>query len=74
MAKAISPMEMPFLPEGAVEWRRSARRGGVYHARGVLGDVACKSLQLDRFKSVAAKDLSDMRYWGVCSRCYLKAN
>lgn len=72
MAKAIAPKEMPALPENAVEWRRSLRRGSVYHAH-VIGFPACGArIYLDRNKSEYPRGLGDMQYWGVCPRCYSK--
>ena len=72
MAKAIAPKEMPELPEGTVGWRRSSRRGSMFHAH-VSGFTACRSIYLDRDKSIAADSLGDMQFWGVCPRCLAKA-
>jgi hypothetical protein len=73
MAKAIAPTEMPPLPEGMIAWGRSTRRaGGMYHAH-VIGFTACHSIRLDRFHSSEPRHLGDMKYWGVCPRCYAKA-
>lgn len=73
MARAIAPKEFPPLPDGMVQWARSTRRvGGMFHAH-VIGMTACGSIRLDRFNSEEARDVHDMKYWGVCPRCYKKA-
>lgn len=72
MAKAICPNVIPDLPDGTTEWRRSLRRGSMFHAH-VMGHAACGSIYLDRHKSETADGLGDMQYWGVCPRCMAKA-
>lgn len=68
--KAIAPNEFPPLPDSATAWARSLRRGSVYHAHA-LGFPVCNSkLYLDRNRSEAPRNVADMQYWGVCSRCY----
>lgn len=48
MARAIAPCEIPPLPEGATDWRRTLRRGSMFHAH-VLGRPVCGSrVYLDR--------------------------
>ena len=72
--KAIVPQEMPTLPDDCTGWARSKRgRGGMYHAH-TLGFTACGSLVLDRHKSEPVRYLGDMQFWGVCPRCFRKAN
>lgn len=71
MAKAIAPLEIPTLPEGMIEWRRSSRRGSMFHAH-TLGFTACGTIRLDHLKSEPPKGLGDMQYWGVCPRCFAK--
>lgn len=72
MSRAVVPLAVPILPEGAVEWRRSSRRGSMYHAH-VLGFPACGArLYLDRHKSEAGYELGDFQYWGCCPRCVAK--
>lgn len=74
MSRAISPREVPGLPEGATGWRRSTRRaGGMYHAHDPLGRSICGTLQLDRHKSEEPRSLGDFQYWGACPRCHRKA-
>lgn len=73
MTKAAVPTEMPPLPEGATQWRRSNRRGSMYHAHSVGFPVCGARLYLDRHKSDIPRDLGDMQYWGVCPRCFAKA-
>lgn len=72
MSRAIKPDAMPPLPAGMVEWRRSSRRGSVFHAHAI-GLAACGRIRLDRFRSEGPRDLGDLQYWGVCPRCYAKA-
>lgn len=70
MAKAVSPNEIPTLPDGAQAWGRSLRRGSMFHAH-ILGSPVCNArLYLDRNNSEAPKGLADMRYWGVCPNCF----
>lgn len=71
MSKAIAPSSMPELGE-AIEWRRSTRKGSVYHAHKALGETLCGSIHLDRHKSEAASSLGDLQYWGCCPRCIAK--
>ncbi len=73
MARAIAPTEFPPLPEGATQWRMSARRGSVFHAIDALGASVCGSIRLERHKSILAHNLGDMQYWGCCPRCHAKA-
>ena len=70
--KAVSPREMPPIPEGANGWRRSTRAGSMYHAHS-LGYAVCKSIYMERHKSEDVKSVGDMQFWGVCPRCYAKA-
>ena len=71
MARAIAPDSVPPLPKGAAGWRRSLRRGSVFHAH-LLGFTACNSIYLDRHNSEEPANLAAMQYWGVCPRCYAK--
>ena len=74
MTKSIAPKEMPTLPEGMTSWARSTKRaGGMFHAHS-LGFTACDSIVLDRHFSETADNLSSMQYWGICPRCFAKAN
>lgn len=73
MARAINPKEIPPLPEGATQWRRSLRQGSMFHAIDAVGVSVCGSIVLDRNKSRAADNLGDMQYWGCCPRCHKKA-
>lgn len=74
MAKAIAPSKMPEVPAEAMGWRRSPRRGSIYHAH-VMGHPICGSkVYLDRNASLEARNLGDMQYWGVCPHCLAKAN
>jgi hypothetical protein len=72
MARAVSPKEFPALPDGMNAWARSIRVGSVYHAH-TMGITACRSIYLDRHKSMATDNLADMQFWGVCPRCFAKA-
>lgn len=74
MAKAISPQEMPPIPEEFTRWRRSLRQGSVFHLTDYVGIAACRAMALDRHKSEGPRHLGDMQYWGVCPRCYRKAS
>lgn len=72
MARASAHSEIPQLPENAVEWRRSLRRGSMFHGH-VIGFPACGArLYLDRHKSEALKDIGHGNYWGFCPRCVAK--
>lgn len=72
MSKAVKPNEVPPLPERAARWRRSIRKGSMFHAIDALGHSVCGSIYLDRHKSTGPDGLGDMQYWGVCPRCYSK--
>lgn len=72
MARALAPATMPPLGR-ATEWRRSNRRGSMYHAHVGLGRVLCDALVLDRHRSRATDNLGDLQFWGVCPRCARKA-
>ena len=72
MAKAIAPTEMPPVPKGMMGWRRSLRRGSMFHLHA-MGDTACGSLHLDRNNSESPRHLGDMKFWGRCPRCMKKA-
>lgn len=69
--KAISPKELPTLPQGATGWARSTKRAGsMFHAH-VLGSPSCGArLLLDRYASEEPNGLGSFQYWGVCPRCY----
>jgi hypothetical protein len=68
--RAISPKEIPPLPEGTMMWSRSTKRaGGMYHAH-LFGYTSCTKVRLERHHSEEVKSLNDMRYWGVCPKCY----
>lgn len=69
MTRAIVPQSMPELGV-ASEWRRSLRRGSMYHAHTALGRTLCDRIWLDRHKSAATDNLGDLQYWGCCPRCY----
>lgn len=70
MTRAIAPRE---LPRGAARWRRSLRVGSMFHAH-VLGRPVCgANVNLSRHASRAADNLGDMQYWGLCPRCFAKA-
>lgn len=70
MSKAIVPETMPELPEDMNAWARSTKgRGGMFHAH-VIGMTACRSIILDRHNSEEPRHLGDMKYWGVCPRCF----
>lgn len=66
--RAVSPQEVPPVPENMTGWRRSTRRGSIYHLH-LMGEAACGRLHLDRHRSESTSRLGDMQYWGVCSRC-----
>lgn len=68
MARAAAPTEMPATPDEYTGWRRSLRKGSVYHLHS-LGVTACRSLVLDRHKSESPRHLGDFQYWGCCPRC-----
>lgn len=71
MAKAIGPNEFPKLPEGASYWSRSTRRAdSVFHAHTLGFPVCGARFRLDRNHSVLANGLGDMKYHGVCPRCF----
>jgi len=72
MAKAIVPTEMPKVPDNMTGWRRSLRRGSVYHLHS-MGEAGCGSIYLDRHKSESARQLGDMQFWGVCPRCFKRS-
>lgn len=55
-----------------MEWRRSSRKGSVFHAH-VLGFTACRAIRFDRHKSQPLEAPGDVKYWGVCPRCYRMA-
>lgn len=75
MTRAVVPTTYPPLPEGASYWSRSLKRdGSMFHAH-TLGIPACGAkLRIDRHQSVVAKNLSHMRYYGVCPRCFKLAS
>lgn len=73
MARAIVPKEVPPLPDRAIAWRRSKRRGSMFHAIDALGVSVCGTISLDRNDSEAVSGLGDMQYWGCCPRCHRKA-
>lgn len=73
MAKAIAPDVMPEVPEGAQGWRRSRRRGSVFHAHNLGTPICGANLYLDRNESAEAASLAIVQYWGVCPRCYRKS-
>lgn len=73
MARAIVPTEMPPIPDGFTRWRRSLRRGSVYHLTTFLGTSACRSMNFERNKSEGPRQVGDMQFWGVCPRCFAKA-
>ena len=71
--KAIAPTTVPPLPDGANDWRRSARVGSMYHAQA-YGRAVCGSHALqNRHKTETFKTIGDLQFWGVCPRCYAKA-
>ena len=70
MAKAVVPTEMPPIPEEYTRWRRSLRRGSVYHLTDFIGLSACGSIAMERHKSEGPRQLGDMQFWGVCPRCF----
>lgn len=70
--KAIAPKIIPAIPNGAQGWRRSLRRGSVFHAH-ILGKPICGArIHLDRNKSESPEGLAHMQYWGICPRCFQK--
>lgn len=70
MARAIVPKEFPAHPDGMTGWAKSTKRvGGMYHAHAI-GFTACRSIVLDRFRAHEHPDLADLKYWGVCPRCF----
>jgi hypothetical protein len=72
--RAINPKEMPPLPDGANHWSRSTKRsGGMYHAHTIGFPVCGAKVVLERHHSKGADSVGDMRWWGVCPRCYAKA-
>jgi hypothetical protein len=71
--KAIAPSEMPPVPEEWARWRRSLRRGSVFHLIDYLGTSACRNVTLERHTSEGPQGLGHMQFWGVCPRCYRKA-
>ena len=71
--QAINPKTMPAIPEGAAGWRRSTRRGAMYHAVDWLGMSICGQIVLEKHKSESTDNLGDMQFWGVCPRCFKKA-
>jgi hypothetical protein len=71
--RAINLKEIPPVPEGAMGWRRSLRRGSIYHAHSMGHPICGSSVYLDRNKSEELESLGDMHYWGVCSRCFNKS-
>jgi hypothetical protein len=74
MSKAITPATLPALPSGATGWARSTRRaGGIFHAHK-LGQALCGALYIDRHQSEMPKGQGDLKYFGVCPRCYSKAS
>ena len=72
MAKAIKPEQIPTLPEGASGWRRSPRRGSVFHAHSLGTPICGAGVYLDRNESLPMTDLGVAQYWGVCPRCFAK--
>jgi hypothetical protein len=69
MTKAIAPSEIPPVPENMSGWRRSLRRGSIFHLH-FMGLTACRSLVLERHKSEPLAGVGDMQFWGVCPRCF----
>lgn len=72
MARAVAPKTMPAVPEGAMCWRRSLRRGSMFHAIDGVGRTLCSTRHLDRNASESPSSLGDMQYWGVCPTCIKK--
>jgi hypothetical protein len=70
MARAVVPTEMPRVPEAYTRWRRSTRRGAVYHLTDYVGASACGQIRLERNTSEGPRHLGDMQYWGCCPRCF----
>jgi hypothetical protein len=68
MARHVVPEAMPATPDEYTGWRRSLRRGGVYHLHS-SGVAACRSIVLDRHKSESPRNVGDIQYWGCCARC-----
>jgi hypothetical protein len=74
MARAVVPAEMPAVPEKFARWRRSLRRGSIYHLTDFLGAAACsRHRRFERYTSEGPRHLGDMQYWGVCPRCLAKS-
>jgi hypothetical protein len=68
MARHVVPAEMPATPDEYTGWRRSLRRGSVFHLHS-MGLAACRSIVLDRHNSESPRDIGDIQYWGCCARC-----
>ena len=73
MARAIAPAAIPPVPDAAQGWRRSLRKGAMFHAHSLGTPICGARLYLERNASRAPEGLADMQYWGVCPRCFRKA-
>jgi len=69
MTRAIAPATMPAVPGRYQGWRRSLRRGAMFHLIDYLGVTPCRRRALERNASRAPDNLGDMQYWGACPRC-----
>lgn len=71
MPKAIVPESFPLpLPAAQTGWARSTKRAGTMFHLHALGFAACRSIRLERHESSEPESLGDLRYFGVCPRCY----
>lgn len=69
--RAINPAAVPDLPEDALSWVRSTRRkNSMFHAHAFGHPTCGASIYFDRFNCTESDDLNELKYYGVCPRCF----